>query len=145
MLRIELDHVPIREKANICATQFHWCHPPVNYKHSIPIPKFVDVQHTITPKYYLKDSWTNPIVTFGNPPIPRARSSFKEPEDITRARRTPKNFCKDNIDSLLNSLESCETAKRSASAFSVALTISCVSSNSKSEASAETGKCFQYY
>jgi len=75
--------------------------------------------------------------TFGNPPIPRARSSFKEPVDITRARRTPKNLCRDNIDSLLNSLASCDTAMQSALALSAALTSSRVTSHSKSEASAE--------
>jgi hypothetical protein len=44
----------------------------------------------------------NPI-TFGNPPIPSARSSFNEPVDIIEALRELKNRCNDSIDSLPNS------------------------------------------
>lgn len=63
-------------------------------------------------------------ITFGNPPIPSARSSFKEPVDITGARLELKNRFKDNLDSLPKSSASCERATRSALSFSTVLTSS---------------------
>ena len=57
------------------------------------------------------------IITFGNPPTPRAISSFNEPVDITGARHELKNRCNDNIDSLPKSLASLERARRNAVSF----------------------------
>lgn len=77
------------------------------------------------------------LITFGNPPIPSARSSFKEPVDITGPRLEPKNRFKDNIDSLPKSLASCESARRRALSFCIILASSCGSS-SNSGTSAES-------
>lgn len=79
------------------------------------------------------------LITFGNPPMPSARSSFKEPVDITGPRLELKNRFKDNIDSLPKSLASCESARRRALSFSIILASS-RGSSSNSETSTESKK-----
>lgn len=74
-------------------------------------------------------------ITFGNPPTPRAWSSFKEPVDTTDARLVLKNRCRDNMDSLVKSPASWEIAIRRAVSFSVVLTSLGSSSASNSRAS----------
>ena len=85
------------------------------------------------------------IITFGNPPTPRAISSFNEPVDITGARHELKNRCNDNIDSLPKSLASLERARRNAVSFFVALISSRSSSHSNSETSAEKMNIIRIY
>ena len=64
------------------------------------------------------------IIAFGNPPTPRAISSFNEPVEITGACRELKNCCNGNIDSLPKSLASLEIARHNAVSFFVAVILS---------------------
>ena len=80
------------------------------------------------------------IITFGNPPTPRAISSLNEPVEIIGACRELKNCCNDNIDSLPKSLASLERARHNAVSFFVAVISSRSLSHSNSENSAEKMK-----
>lgn len=84
------------------------------------------------------------LTTFGNPPIPRAKSSFKEPVEMIGGRLERKNRCKDNIDSLPKSPESRERAKRSAASFSLALASSLSSPSSRPSHSAVNNKASKF-
>jgi hypothetical protein len=54
---------------------------------------------------YLKMIWEH-IMTFGNPPVLRARSSLREPVEMTDARLVRENRSKHRLDSLSKSLAS---------------------------------------
>lgn len=91
----------------------------------------------LVPKKVRSNEMLYQLITFGNPPMPRAKSSFNEPVDTTAARRDLKKRCKDNIDSLQKSPESRERARCSALSFSVALTSSWSMSQSNSGTSTD--------
>ena len=134
---------------HICATYLFWFHAPRIFLcpwiyHSLHLCgvctyAYAHTERVARGKIYFQ------IITFGNPPTPRAISSFNEPVDITGARRELKNRCNDNIDSLPKSLASLERARRNAVSFFVALTSSWSLSHSNSETSAEKIKNIRIY